>query len=117
MESYDRPRTYKPRLRALVRPDTREAIESHGQPDYQVDGDPRTSGPGSAITQHPSTLDIPRHWTMPRLIFVNSMSDLSGGVGVTRKAISAVSDGYSRAPQFSRMAVCADPSLLNGWTA
>jgi protein gp37 len=47
-----------------------------GQPKYQNDGDPRTSGPGFAVTVHPHTLSIPRGWRQPRLVFVDSMSDL-----------------------------------------
>lgn len=43
---------------------------------YQNDGDPRTSGPGFGVTVHPSSLNQPRQWVKPRLIFVNSMSDL-----------------------------------------
>jgi protein gp37 len=51
-------------------------LKAMGNPKYQADGDPRTSGPGFAVTQHPLALDIPRSWSAPRLIFVNSMSDL-----------------------------------------
>lgn len=51
-------------------------LKAMGQPKYQNDGDPRTSGPGFALTVHESTLDIPRSWTTPRTVFVNSMSDL-----------------------------------------
>ena len=51
-------------------------LKAMGNPKYQRDGDPRTSGPGFAITQHPSALDVPRQWLAPRVIFVNSMSDL-----------------------------------------
>jgi protein gp37 len=47
-----------------------------GSPKYQNDGDPRTSGPGFGVTVHPAALDIPRRWRQPRLVFVNSMSDL-----------------------------------------
>jgi protein gp37 len=47
-----------------------------GQEKYQRDGDPRTSGPGFALTLHPQTLEIPRRWKAPRTVFVNSMSDL-----------------------------------------
>lgn len=47
-----------------------------GSPKYQLDGDPRTSGPGFKLTLHPTSLDVPHRWTSPRLIFVNSMSDL-----------------------------------------
>jgi protein gp37 len=47
-----------------------------GQPKYQNDGDPRTSGPGFAVTVHPDALGIPASWQHPRLVFVDSMSDL-----------------------------------------
>jgi protein gp37 len=43
---------------------------------YQVDGDPRTSGPGFGLQLHPTRLDIPRRWRKPRRVFVDSMSDL-----------------------------------------
>ncbi len=51
-------------------------LKAMGQPKYQNDGDPRTSGPGFGLAVHTDTLDIPRHWRQPRTIFVNSMSDL-----------------------------------------
>lgn len=43
---------------------------------YQVDGDPRTSGPGFGVALHPNVVDLPRRWRDGRTIFVNSMSDL-----------------------------------------
>jgi protein gp37 len=51
-------------------------LKAMGQPKYQADGDRRTSGPGFRLTLHPDTLQIPRSWAAPRVIFVNSMSDL-----------------------------------------
>ncbi len=51
-------------------------LKAMGQAKYQNDGDPRTSGPGFGLTLHPDTLETPRSWTSPRVIFVNSMSDL-----------------------------------------
>jgi protein gp37 len=51
-------------------------LKAMGQPKYQRDGDPRTSGPGFALTVHENALDIPRSWRAPRRVFVNSMSDL-----------------------------------------
>ena len=51
-------------------------LKAMGLPKYQFDGDPRTSGPGFAVTVHPDALDIPRRWRAPRLVFVDSMSDL-----------------------------------------
>jgi protein gp37 len=51
-------------------------LKAMGQAKYQRDGDPRTSGPGFAVTIHPNELGTPRRWRRPRRIFVNSMSDL-----------------------------------------
>jgi protein gp37 len=51
-------------------------LKAMGQAKYQNDGNPRTSGPGFGLTLHPDALDIPRTWSAPRVIFVNSMSDL-----------------------------------------
>jgi protein gp37 len=51
-------------------------LKAMGQPKYQNDGDPRTSGPGFGVTLHPKTLGLPRTWGSPRTVFVNSMSDL-----------------------------------------
>lgn len=47
-----------------------------GAAKYQNDGDPRTSGPGFAVTMHPGALPQPYRWRAPRTVFVNSMSDL-----------------------------------------
>ena len=51
-------------------------LKAMGQPKYQRDGDPRTSGPGFGLTVHDDALDVPLRWRRPRRIFVNSMSDL-----------------------------------------
>src|SRR6202011_4553507 len=51
-------------------------LKAMGQAKYQKDGDPRTSGPGFGLTVHHSALDLPRSWSIPRMVFVNSMSDL-----------------------------------------
>src|ERR1700757_1396438 len=51
-------------------------LKAMGSEKYQNDGDPRTSGPGFAVTMHPRTLDEPLRWRSPRLVFVNSMADL-----------------------------------------
>jgi protein gp37 len=47
-----------------------------GNPKYQKDGNARTSGPGFGVTSHPDALHIPYRWKRPRVVFVNSMSDL-----------------------------------------
>lgn len=51
-------------------------LKAMGQARYQRDGDPKTSGPGFAVTLHPDKLDEPLRWRKPRMVFVNSMSDL-----------------------------------------
>ncbi|MBN2138571.1 MAG: phage Gp37/Gp68 family protein [Sedimentisphaerales bacterium] len=42
-------------------------LKAMGQPNYRN---------GFRVTLHPHVLDIPLHWKKPRMIFVNSMSDL-----------------------------------------
>ncbi len=51
-------------------------LKAMGTAKYQVDGNPRTSGPGFGVTLHPDTLEQPYRWRTPRTVFVNSMSDL-----------------------------------------
>ncbi len=51
-------------------------LKAMGSAKYQRDGDPRTSGPGFGLTLHPGALDLPTRWRAPRMIFVNSMSDM-----------------------------------------
>ncbi len=51
-------------------------LKAMGVPRYQNEGDERTSGPGFRLTVHPDLLEAPRRWREPRLVFVNSMSDL-----------------------------------------
>jgi protein gp37 len=51
-------------------------LKAMGQPRYQNDGDPRTSGPGFGVTLHADSLLLPMTWKRPRVVFVNSMSDL-----------------------------------------
>ena len=73
-------------------------LKAMGQPKYQQDGDPRTSGPGFGITVHPDTLTDPLSWTGSRLVFVNSMSDLFHD-GVPDDFIRAVVDVMGATPQ------------------
>ncbi|WP_030144294.1 MULTISPECIES: phage Gp37/Gp68 family protein [unclassified Glycomyces] len=54
-------------------------LKAAGNARYQEDGDPRTSGEGFAVNVHNDLLDLPRRWRKPRLVFVNSMSDLFHG--------------------------------------
>jgi protein gp37 len=76
LEPDDCLRPYLPGLRQLLRADTGQAPEGHGLAKYQNDGDPRTSGPGFAVTCHEDVLTKPLSWRRPRTVFVNSMSDV-----------------------------------------
>lgn len=51
-------------------------LKAMGAKRYQNDGNPVTSGPGFDFTMHRDLIDAPRHWRKPRMVFVNSMSDL-----------------------------------------
>jgi protein gp37 len=51
-------------------------LKAMGSAKYQNDGNPTTSGPGFAVTLHHQSLEEPYHWRQPRVVFVNSMSDL-----------------------------------------
>lgn len=54
-------------------------LKAMGAAKYQHDGDPRTSGPGFGISPHREALGEPYGWRTPRVVFVNSMSDLFHG--------------------------------------
>jgi protein gp37 len=51
-------------------------LKAMGNPRYQNDGNPITSGPGFGITIHEDLLEAPFGWKKPQMVFVNSMSDL-----------------------------------------
>lgn len=62
-------------------------LKAMGSAKYQNDGNPRTSGPGFGVTIHPQALDEPRRWRQPRVVFVNSMSDLSVGMRAHKRHV------------------------------
>jgi protein gp37 len=51
-------------------------LKAMGSDRYSRDGDPRTSGPGFGVTLHHDKIQEPLSWRRPRIVFVNSMSDL-----------------------------------------
>jgi protein gp37 len=51
-------------------------LKAMGSAKYQTDGDPRTSGLGFGVSLHEADLSLPLRWREPRIVFVNSMSDL-----------------------------------------
>ncbi|OLT25847.1 hypothetical protein BJF83_22460 [Nocardiopsis sp. CNR-923] len=50
-------------------------LKHMGQPRYQTDGRPETSGPGFGLAVHENVLKAPLRWHTPHRVFVNSMSD------------------------------------------
>jgi protein gp37 len=52
-------------------------LKAMGQPKYQTDGDPRTSGPGFGVAMHEDVLAEPLRWRKPRVCFVDSMADIA----------------------------------------
>jgi protein gp37 len=64
-------------------------LKAMGSAKYQVDGDPRTSGPGFGVTVHATVMDEPLSWRTPRKVFVNSMSDI-GHARVGRAAVARI---------------------------
>ena len=65
-------------------------LKAMGSAKYQHDGDPRTSGPGFGLATHPGALRQPYGWGGPKIVFVNSMSDVSGGVMILKFGSSQV---------------------------
>lgn len=86
-------------------------LKAMGSAKYQADGDPRTSGPGFAFTEHPDSLDQPLRWTRPRRIFVNSMSDLFHP-GATDLFIAEVFAVMSLAPQHTFQVLTKRPKVM-----
>jgi len=95
-------------------------LKGMGQAKYQRDGDPRTSGPGFAVTVHPQELATPRRWRRPRLIFVNSMSDLFHPK-VPAGFVAEVFEVMAATPQHTYQVLTKRPKrarqLLRDWTA
>lgn len=70
-------------------------LKAMGSERYQADGDPRTSGPGFALTVHRDALAQPYRWGGRRVVFVNSMSDLFHAkvpIGFIRDVFAVITD-------------------------
>jgi len=69
-----------PKLRRFARARERKALdagETHTPGKWlNVRDGGKTSGPAFGMTLHPDALTLPLRWRRPRLVFVNSMSDL-----------------------------------------
>lgn len=89
-------------------------LKAMGQAKYQRDGDPRTSGPGFGLTVHPDALDLPLRWHKPRLVFVNSMSDLFHP-GVPDEFIADVFRTMLRARHHTFQVLTKRPQRMARW--
>ncbi|OZM70659.1 hypothetical protein CFN78_23500 [Amycolatopsis antarctica] len=70
-------------------------LKAMGATKYQTDGNPSTSGPGFGIAVHQDALALPYRWRQPRLVFVNSMSDLFHAkvpIGFIRDVFAVIAD-------------------------
>jgi len=70
-------------------------LKAMGVAKYQHDGDPRTSGPGFGVTLHRDAISEPYRWRSPRIVFVNSMSDLFHArvpIGFVRDVFDVIAD-------------------------
>ena len=86
-------------------------LKAMGNPKYQADGDPRTSGPGFAVTEHEDALGLPRRWATPRTVFVNSMSDLFHA-RVSTAFIQQVFDVMASTPRHTYQLLTKRPQRL-----
>ncbi|MDQ0380362.1 DUF5131 family protein [Amycolatopsis thermophila] len=86
-------------------------LQAMGNPAYRRDGDPRTSGPGFALTLHPDRLAVPVRWRRPRLVFTGSMTDLFHP-GVPEEFLADVLDVMARAGQHTFFALTKRPARM-----
>ena len=92
-------------------------LKAMGQPRYQNDGDPRTSGPGFGVTCHADVVGQPLRWRKPSMVFVNSMSDLFHGQ-VPLSFIGDVWRTMAAAPQHTFQVITKRAKRMNvelGW--
>jgi protein gp37 len=92
-------------------------LKAMGNPKYQADGNPVTSGPGFAVTCHPEALALPYLWRKPRLVFVNSMADLFHA-RVPEAFIASVLTVMANTPQHTYQILTKRPRRAAGlgWT-
>lgn len=79
-------------------------LKAMGSAKYQNDGDPRTSGPGFAVTMHhESVLDPIVKWPRKsQMVFLDSMSDLSVGVATDIRSVLPVQRHFLGVQHMSR---------------
>ncbi len=91
-------------------------LKAMGNPKYQADGSPRTSGPGFGLTLHDDQLGLPHRWVSPRVVFVNSMSDLFHE-SVPDSFIDAVFSVMADTPRHTYQVLTKRSKRLASWGA
>jgi protein gp37 len=86
-------------------------LKAMGQPKYQADGDPRTSGPGFAVTVHPDVTWAPLRWPGRKTVFVDSMGDVAHP-RVPRPALARIWAAMALTPQHTYQVLTKRPSRL-----
>jgi len=86
-------------------------LKAMGLAKYQNDGDPRTSGPGFAVTSHEDVLAEPLTWRKPRTVFVNSMSDI-GHARVPAEFVARIWAVMAVTPQHTYQLLTKRPGRL-----
>ncbi|MBF6302274.1 phage Gp37/Gp68 family protein [Nocardia amamiensis] len=86
-------------------------LKAMGSSKYQTDGDPRTSGPGFGVAVHQDVLGEPLRWRRPRMVFVNSMSDL-GHARIDRGFVESVFAVMGTAQQHTFQVLTKRPRRL-----
>jgi protein gp37 len=93
-------------------------LKAMGSAKYQTDGNPITSGPGFGVAVHHDSLTEPYGWRRPRLVFVNSMSDLFHA-RIPKPFIGSVWDVMASTPRHTYQVLTKRPdraaSLLKAW--
>ena len=91
-------------------------LKAMGNPRYQKDGRPRTSGPGFGVTMHWDKLEEPLTRKKPTMYFVNSMSDLFHDK-VSDKFIDRVFAVMASSPQHTYQVLTKRPRRMASFTA
>lgn len=86
-------------------------LKAMGNAKYQTDGDPRTSGVGFGVQVHPEALSVPLKWKQPRVVFVDSMSDLFHA-RVPTDFIHQVFDVMAKTPRHTYQLLTKRPKRL-----
>ena len=86
-------------------------LKAMGQPKYQTDGNPATSGAGFGLATHAGELARPYRWREPQRVFINSMSDLFHPA-VPRKFITMVLNVVAATPRHTYQVLTKRPHRM-----